>query len=130
MDHGLHWGQSPIDLAEEAPGEVKFLTALTEDAMPDRAMGALERMAAWEDSGIQAGLGWAAKALLASSLALLLLNAHALNNWAEQLPVTPLSEPVVNAISAWHQTAEDMGLNAVVDKVEQAAKAMRKAVWP
>jgi hypothetical protein len=65
-----------------------------------------------------------------SSLALLLLNAHALNNWAEQLPVTPLSEPVVNAISAWHQTAEDIGLNAVVDRVEQAAKAMRKAQWP
>ncbi|RVU04053.1 hypothetical protein EOE18_12785 [Novosphingobium umbonatum] len=130
MDHSLYWGQSPIDLAEEAPGEVKFLAALAEDARPDRDMGALERMAAWEDSGIHAGLGWAAKALVTSSLALLLLNTHALYNWAEQLPVTPLTEPVVNAISTWHQTAEDIGLNAVVDRVEQAAKAMRKAPWP
>jgi len=125
MIHGLPWGASPIDLAEEAPGEVKFL-----DTELDPAMGALERMAGWQVPGMRSGLRWAAQAMAVSTLALLALNSHALANWADQLPVTRLSEPVVALADDWHAAAGRLGLNAVVDHVEAAATAMRKAPWP
>ena len=114
MSHGLPWGASPIDLADEAPDEVKSL-----DAGPDtrrQSMGS--------------GLGWAAQAMVMSSLALLALNSHAFANWADQLPVTRLSEPVVALADGWHDAAGRLGLNAVVDRVEAAATAMRKAPRP
>lgn len=128
MSNGLPWGASPIDLADEEPGEVKFLDAQEEDTSVDPAMGAQERMAAWTGTG--GGLGWAMGAMALSTLALLALNSHALANWADQLPVAPYNEPVVKLADDWHEAAGRMGLNAVVDHVEQAAAAMRKAAWP
>ncbi|WCT80254.1 hypothetical protein [Novosphingobium humi] len=128
MSHCLPWGASPIDLAEEEPGEVKFLDEQGEVPAPDPEIGAQERMAAW--TGTRGGLGWAMGTLGVSTLALLALNSHALANWANQLPVTPASDPIVERAEAWHTEAGRWGLNSVVDRVEQAAAAMRKAKWP
>lgn len=129
MHQGLPWGESPIDMTEEEPGEVKFLDTGAQAGL-DPAMGALERMAAWRVPGIRAGLGWAFGAMVVNTLALLALNSHALANWADQLPVTALTGPVVAAADAWHARAGQLGLNTVVDHVEAGAKAMRKAPWP
>ncbi|WP_157099121.1 hypothetical protein [Novosphingobium rosa] len=135
MSQGLPWGDSPIDLSEEEPGEVKFLTPeaaeeldTADDALSD--MGPHERTAAWEVPGIKAGLGWVSGAVAVSTLALLGLNSHALANWADQLPVMSVTAPVVSAADGWHDAAGQLGLNTVVDSVEGAAKAMRKATWP
>jgi hypothetical protein len=76
------------------------------------------------------GIGWACGVIVTSSLALLAFNSHALANWADQLPVVPATAPVVNLADDWHARAETLGLNTVVDRVEQAAGAMRKAQWP
>lgn len=144
MSQGLPWGDSPIDLPEEEPGEVKFLAPEAqeepdpevepepEESEPDAEseMGPHERTAAWQVPGIEAGLGWVSGAVALSTLALLGLNTHALANWADQLPVLPVTAPVVSAADGWHETAGQLGLNAVVDAVEGAAKAMRKAPWP
>jgi hypothetical protein len=125
MSHGLAWGQSPIDLADEDPGEIKFLEGpLTDDT------GQMERSAGWALPGVKPGIGWSAGVVVVSTLALLAFNSHALANWADQLPVTPATAPVVNAAHGWHDRAGALGLNRVVDGVEQAAKAMRKAAWP
>lgn len=144
MSQGLPWGDSPIDLPEEEPGEVKFLAPedvaeLEElepeadadtDTDPDSEMGPHERSHAWQVPGVRAGLGWISGALAVSTLALLGLNSHALANWADQLPVASVTAPVVSAADGWHDAAGPLGLNAVVDAVEGAAKAMRKAPWP
>jgi len=53
-----------------------------------------------------------------------------LANWADQLPVSPITDPVVRAADGWHERAGRLGLNRVVDQVEQSAAAMRKAGWP
>jgi hypothetical protein len=139
MSQGLPWGDSPIDLPEEEPGEVKFLTPedaaeleelQTESDEPDADMGPHERSHAWQVPGVRAGLGWVSGGVAVSTLALLGLNSHALANWADQLPVASVTAPVVSAADGWHDTAGALGLNAVVDAVEGAAKAMRKAPWP
>ncbi|WP_343613923.1 hypothetical protein [Novosphingobium sp.] len=136
MSQGLPWGASPIDLPEEEPGEVKFLTpeeaAELEELEPehDADMGPHERSHVWQVPGVRAGLGWVSGAVVVSTLALLGLNSHALANWADQLPVASVTAPVVNAADGWHDAAGPLGLNAVVDAVEGAAKAMRKAPWP
>jgi hypothetical protein len=126
MSAGLAWGQSPIDLPEEDPGEIKFLdqSDITDDS------GQMERSAGWAVPGLRAGIAWCCGVVLVSTLALLALNSHALANWADQLPVTPATAPVVNAAHGWHDRAGALGLNRIVDGVEKAAAAMRAATWP
>jgi hypothetical protein len=109
MDHVLPWGESPVDLDCDSPVDLDCVSP----EQPPRG-----------------GVGWAAGAVAASSLMLLAFNSHALANWADQLPVVPLTMPIVVAADVWHARAEQLGLNAVVDRVEQAAAAMRDARWP
>ena len=108
MDHTLHWGESPVDLPDE-----ELLPA------DDPA-----------DSVVRSGIGWACGAVLTSSLALVVFNSHALANWADQLPVVPATAPVVALADGWRARAGQLGLNGIVDRVEQGAAAMRKAQWP
>ena len=103
MDHGLPWGESPIDLPDEAP-----------DADPAPA----------------GGLGWAFGVIATGCVALALFNSHAVANWANQLPQTTATAPVIDAANRWHDRAGALGLNQVVDRVERAATAMRAARWP
>lgn len=72
------------------------------------------------------GLRWAVVVALVSSAALVLLNAHAFGNWAEQHP-----DAAFAAIAyAWQDQARALGLTAPEDRVEQAARAAREADWP
>lgn len=95
MDDGLPWGESPIDLDQEA------------------------------DPALQTGWHWAWGVLASSSLALVLCNSHALANWANQLPPNDLTAPIVMAADTWHDTAGRWGLNTVVDGVERWADGAR-----
>lgn len=95
MDDGLPWGESPIDLAEE------------------------------DDAALQTGWGWIWGVLASSSVVLALFNAHAVRNWAEQLPPSAMTAPIVAAAEHWYDTADRLGLNRMVDGAERAAKALR-----
>jgi len=95
MEDGLPWGESPIDLAEE------------------------------DDAALQTGWGWIWGVLASSSVALALFNAHAVRNWAEQLPPNAMTAPIVAAAEHWYDTADRLGLNRMVDAAERAAKALR-----
>lgn len=95
MDDGLPWGESPIDLAEE------------------------------DDAALQTGWGWIWGVLASSSVALALFNAHAVRNWAEQLPPNAMTAPIVAAAEHWYDTADRLGLNRMVDGAERAAKVLR-----
>ncbi len=76
------------------------------------------------------GLGWAFGVVVISSLILPLVNAHALANWADQLPVEPRTAPIVAAADAWQARARDLGLTVVVDRTATMAAAARKTRWP
>lgn len=121
----LAWGQSPIDLPTEQPLELKFLEAQAGvlEVMDDR--GSLELSSCVPEARIRSGLGWTSGALLISTVALLVLNAHAFGNWADQNPDAFGAE----LAHKWYETAERWGLNTLVDAVERAANFMRKAGW-
>lgn len=131
MIQGLPWGESPIDLPDEDPGELKFLASSLEDSdMLDHATSPQERAASWQMPGVRSGLGWTWGIVIVNTLGLLALNSHALANWANLQPVNPVTVPLVAMADAWHDQAGQWGLNTVVDKVEAAATAMRNATWP
>jgi hypothetical protein len=113
MDHVLPWGASPIDLPGDAPQVVHEPDGSTDLPAPRPS-----------------GVGWTVGAVATSSLMLLVFNSHALANWADQLPVAPLTAPLVTMADDWHARAGQLGLNDVVSRVERAAAAMRDAQWP
>ena len=122
----LAWGQSPVDLANEQPLEFKFLEDRALETPGGHDSGALER-SSWQVANlICAGLGWTSGVLMVSSVALLLLNAHAFGNWADQHQ----DAPGADIAHQWHDTAGRYGLNTLVDGVKRAADFMRKAGWP
>jgi hypothetical protein len=94
-EDGLPWGESPIDLADEA------------------------------SPTLQNGWRWTWGVLISSSLALALFNSHAIANWADQLPPNDLTAPIVMAADAWHDQAGRLGLNAMVDAVQRWADRAR-----
>jgi len=111
MDQTLPWAESPIDLPDEAPA----------------ATGALETTAPMQRG--TSGVGWACGAIFTSSLALLTFNSHALANWADQLPVVPITIPLIEMADGWHARADGLGLNDGVNLASQAAATMRRAQW-
>lgn len=76
------------------------------------------------------GLGWATLAVYSGSAMLMLLNAHAILNWANQLDLNDETAPIVLAAEDWHGKTGAYGLNIIVDSVKQAAVEVRAAKWP
>jgi hypothetical protein len=100
MENGLPFGDSPIDIPTDALG----------GSATGTSSGAVL---------------WAGKIALISSVLLLLFNAHALKNWAEQLPVTRLSAPVITAAEHWYSLTDSWGLNVLVNKTAELAASLR-----
>lgn len=90
----------------------------------------------WGDSPLddeetdRPGLGWATLAIYSGSAMLMLLNAHAILNWANQLDLNEETAPIVLVAEDWHGKTGSYGLNIIVDSVKQAAVEVRAAKWP
>ena len=117
----LLWAQSPVDLPDEAPLEREFPSAQALDEI-----GALEASAQRPETQIRPGLSWSCGILAVSTASLILFNAHALGNWADQHP----DAPGADMAHQWYDTAQALGLTRPVEAIERAADHLRTKGWP
>ena len=94
------------------PNDHDFPVALAPD--PDGGAGAL---------------CWTAGILVITTLALALLNAGAIANWAQELPASPATAKLVGAAEAWQGTTTALGLETPHATLHGAWRQAESARW-
>lgn len=99
IEHGLHWGESPVDLPP------------------------------WEDAREARGLSWTGSVLVISSALLLVFNSFAIGKWAGEQPVTAMNGALLAQASAYHTLLQGWGFDAPLEAARSVWRDAKALSW-